>query len=428
MNDYRMAAPLPDGFWESHTMASANRRAAFYTYCTHASALILLSATTALLSGCGSFFSCEGKTDCPATCVASSTVTCPPTGGSTGSPTGIDYAYVANSATGSTYVNGYNLSSGTLTAIAAPQNFSYSPVSMVINPADTFLYAATDSALSTGYIYGYSIGTTGALSILGGGSPQFEENDAALAVSTNGEWLFTLPTAGLMNVYSINTSTGAVGGTLEYSYPLTSAPTGTMTPISIAVAPSGEYVAAALGTGGANVFSFDTTTGAPVSGQNPVGIDPGSSASGIYALAFDSNNYLYCATTNGLQVFSVTSGLAVAPLKTYTLGNEPRSIAINSTSTFVYVGNEADGTISAYSIGTGGVLTAVAGSPFTAPTSINSLAIDSTGAYLIASGYNATTGIQLFSIGTTGALTPVSAATAGTGTSNVIPGAIAATH
>jgi 6-phosphogluconolactonase (cycloisomerase 2 family) len=414
---------------ESQIMASANRRAKFHLYCTDAFALILLSAATALLSGCGSFFSCEGKTDCPVTCVASSTVTCPATG--SGSPTGIDYAYVANSATGSTYVNGYNLSSGTLTAIGSPQNFDYSPNSMVVNPADTFLYATSDPNLTTGYIYGYSIGTSGALAVLGGGSPQIEENDAALAVSPNGEWLLTLPDvtvggSGLLNVYSINTSTGAAGSTTAYSYTLTSAPTGTITPLSVAVAPSGEYVAAALGTGGANVFSFDTTTGAPLAGQNPVGIDPGSAASGIYALAFDSNNYLYCATTNGLQVFSVSSGLAVTPLQTYTLGNQPRSIAINSTSTFVYVGNEADGTISAFSIGTGGALTAVAGSPFTGPTSVNSLAIDSTGKYLIASGYNASTGIQLFSIGTTGALTSVG--TAGTGTSNLIPGAIAATH
>jgi 6-phosphogluconolactonase len=427
MNDYRMAAPLPDGFWESQIMASTNRRAEFRLYGTHACALILLSASTLLLSACGSFFSCEGKTDCPTTCVASSTVTCPATG--SGSPTGIDYAYVANSATSANDVDAYNLSSGTLTAVSgSPFSFDYSPSSMVVTPADTFLYAATDSALSTGYIYGYSIGTGGALTVLGGGNPQIEENDAALAVSPGGEWLLTLPTAGLLNVYSINTSTGAVGGTLEYSYPLTSAPTGTTTPISIAAAPSGEYVAAALGTGGANVFSFDTTTGSPLAGQNPVGIDPGSAASGIYALAFDSNNYLYCATTNGLQVFSVSSGLTVTPLQTYTLGAQPRSIAINSTSTFVYVGNEADGTISAYSIGTGGVLTAISGSPFTGPTSVNSLAIDSTGTYLIASGYNSSTGIQLFSIGTTGALTPVTAATAGTGTSILIPGAIAATH
>jgi 6-phosphogluconolactonase len=304
-------------------------------------------------------------------------------------------------------------------------SFGYVPSAMAVTPTDTFLYAASDS--TTGAIYGYSIGTGGALSVLGGGSPQIGEDDAALAVSPNGEWLFTLATAGLINVYSINTSTGAAGGTTANSYPLASASSvGTATPISLAVAPSGEYVAAALETGGANVFSFDDTTGGLPAGQSPAGINPGSAAVGIYALAFDGNNYLYCAGTAGLQVFSVSSGVTVNLLKTYSIGNAPRSIAINSTSTFVYVGNEDDGTISAYAIGTGGALTAVPGSPFTGPPSVNSLAIDSTGAYLIASGYNTSTGTQLFSIATTGALSSVG--TAGTGASNTIPGAIAATH
>jgi 6-phosphogluconolactonase (cycloisomerase 2 family) len=410
---------------ESLIMASANRRAEFHRYSTQACALILLSALTVLLSGCGSFFTCEGKSDCPTTCVASSTVTCPATG------TG-DYAYVANSATGSTTIDEYTLSSGALTAATdATQNLTYTPISMVVNPADTFMYVASDASLNTtnpgdGYIYGYSIGTGGALSILGGGDAQIGENDAALAVSPDGKWLFTLPEAALtINEYPINSSTGALTA-LENDYPLTSAPTGSITPLSIAVAPSGEYFAAAFATGGANVFPFDTTTGAMPTGQNPVGIYPGSAASGIYAVAFDSNNYLYCAGTAGLQVFSVSSGVTIALLKTYSVGNAPRSIAINSASTYVYVGNEADGTISAYSIGTGGALTAVSGSPFTGPATVSALAFDSTGKYLIASGYNASSGIQLFTIGSTGALT--SAASAGTGTSTLIPGAIATTH
>jgi 6-phosphogluconolactonase (cycloisomerase 2 family) len=428
MNYYQMAAHCRTAFGESQIMASANRRAGFHLYRTHACAFILLSAATALLGGCGNFFSCEGKTSCPSTCVASSTVTCPTTGTGSGSGAGSstdDFAYVANSATSSSNINDYNLGSGTLTAATdATQNLTYSPVSMVVTPADTFLYAASDPNISTGNIYAYSIGTGGALTVLGGGNAQIEENDAALAVSPDGQWLFTLPTDGVqVNVYPINTSTGALSQLAGF-YGLVSAPTGAITPVSISVAPTGEYFAAALATGGANVYSFDTTTGPQ--GGTPVTINPGSSASGIYALAFDSSNNLYCAGTAGLEVFSISSAGAVTPLKTYSLGNAPRSIAINSTSTYVFVGNESDGTISAFSIGTGGVLTPVSGSPFTGPTLVNSLAIDSTGAYLIASGYNATTGIQLFSIGTTGALSSVG--TAATGTSNLIPGAIAATH
>lgn len=398
---------------------------------TPLSALVLLS-TMLLLNGCGSFFSCEGKASCPVACSSTVTTDCTSTGG-TGSTT-TDYAYVTNSSTSANDVNGYNLGAGTLTAAtSAPFSFGYSPSSLVVTPTNTFLYAATDSALSTGYIYGYSLGTGGALSILGSGKPQIEESDSALAVSPDGQWLFTLPTAALIiNEYSINTSTGALGN-LQASYDLSSAPTGTITPVSLAVAPSGQYFATALGTGGANVFPFDTTTGGQTSGQKGVGIEPGSSSVGIYAVAFDSNNFLYCATTNGLEVFSVASGVTLTLQNTYALGSAPRSIAIASTTSdsvttpnYVYVGNEADGTISAYAIGTDGALTAVSGSPFTGPTTVNALAVDSTGKYLIASGYSATNGIQLFSIGSTGALTSVG--TAGTGTSALIPGAIATTH
>lgn len=407
-------------------MASANRRAGFRLYGTHACALVLLSAGTVLLGGCGNFFSCEGKTSCPATCVASSTVTCPPTGGS-----GTDYAYVANSATGSTYLDGYDLSSGALTVVTGtPTNLDYTPNSAVITPADTFMYIASDASLNTanpgeGFIYGYSIGTGGALSILGGGSPQVGENDVALAVSPDGQWLFALPQDGLtINEYPINTSTGALSS-LQFPFDLSSAPTGSITSLSVAVAPSGEYIAAALATGGANVFPFDTTNGSQTANQIGVVINPGSAAAGIYALAFDSNNYLYCVGTAGLQVFSVTSGATVTLIKTYPVGNGPRSIVINSGSTYVYVANNTDSTISGYSIGTNAALTALAGSPYTAPTSVDALAFDSTGKYLIASGYNASSGIQLYTIGSAGALT--STASAGTGTAGV-PSAIAATH
>ena len=412
-------------------MAPAPRRITPHRVSAHLCALALLSAATLLLSSCGSFFTCEGKPSCPTTCVASSTVTCPPTGSTT-----VDYAYVANSSTSTNDVNAYNLSAGTLTNVTgAPFAFNFSPSALVANQANTFLYAATDPALSTGYIYGYSIGTGGSLSILGGGKPQILENDAALALSPDGQWLFTLPSAALIiNEYPISASTGALSGA-QASFSLSSAPTGTITPLSLAVAPTGQYFAAALGTGGVNVYPFDTATGAIPTGQSGVGINPGSNQIGYYAVAFDTSNYLYGVNTNGLTVFSLTAGapVGVTALKTYPLGAEPRSIAIASTttasvttSTFVYVGNKSDGTISAYSIATGGVLTAVPGSPFTAPPSVSALAIDSTGKYLIASGYDATAGIELYSIGSTGALT--SAATAPSGTSLNIPSVIATTH
>jgi 6-phosphogluconolactonase len=376
--------------------------------------LIVLSGAAILVSGCGSFFTCEGKADCPTT----------GTGGTGGSTT-VDYAYVANSSKGAAYVNGYDLSSGALTALSdSPISFSYSPSAMVVTPANTFLYAASDSDLTAGvgYIYGYSIGTGGVLSILSSGAALENEDVTSLAISPDGKWLFALDTDGItLEEYSINSSTGAL--TFAATYGVTGAAAGQITPSSVKIAPSGDYVVVALGTGGAETFSFDTTTGvATVSTL----ISPADASTGIYAVAVDSSDYLYCVGTAGLQVFSATTAGVPTFMKTYATGNGAHSVAINSASTYVYVGNETDSTISGYAIGTSAALTALTGSPYAAPATVNALAFDSTSAYLIASGYDSTSGIQLFTLGTAGALTQ--SGTAATGTSQAIPGAIAATH
>ena len=385
---------------------------------SHLCALILLSAITFLLSGCGGFFVCEGKTSCPTNCVPSSTVTCP--------ATGTNFAYVANPSTSANNVNGYNLENGNLTTAAtnAPFSFGYQPIAMAVTPANTFLYAVSNPGVSTGYLYGYSVGTGGALNILSSGKPLVTESAVSLAVSPDGKWLFVLDANSLtLSEYSINTSTGAV----------TFATTGGITPgagttgyasINVAVAPTGDYLAVALGTGGLQTFAFDTTTGV-LTPQTPLA--PVNSQTGIYAVAIDANDYLYAAATNGLAVFSVTTGGVPTALKTYTAGTGPRSVTVNKASTYVYVGNKVDGTISGFSIAANAVLTAIPGSPFTGPPSIGAMAIDNTGGYLISSGYNTTTGIELSTIAsTTGALT--SSGTAGSGANAAVVSAIATTH
>jgi 6-phosphogluconolactonase len=394
------------------------RRFAFYRFASrprraHLCALVLLSTITVLLSGCGNFFQCEGKPSCPSTC----TTNCP--------ATGTDFAYVANNATSSNTVNGYNLANGNLTtaATSAPFSFGYQPIAMAVTPTNTFLYAVNNPDISTGYLYGYTVATGGALNILASGAPLVTESAVSLAVSPDGNWLFVLDANNLtLSEYSINTSTGIP--TFATTGPITpGAGTSGSTSLNVAVAPSGDYVAVALGTGGIQTFAFDTTTGV-LTPQNPLA--PATSQIGIYAVAIDANNYLYAAATNGLAVFSATTTGVPTALKTYTAGNGPRSVAVNSASTFVYVGNKTDGTISGFSIGTNAALSAISGSPFTGPTSIGALAIDNTGDYLITSGYDTSKGIELFSIGTTGALT--SSGTAGSGASASVVSAIATTR
>jgi 6-phosphogluconolactonase len=391
---------------------------------THLFSLLLLTSATLLMTACGSFFQCEGKPSCPTTSTPGTPSTPSTPAGSSGSSTAADYAYVANSVTGIAYMNGYTLSSGTLTATtSSPYSLSFTPTALAITPAGTFLYASTDSQLTngTGYIYGYKINSGGALSILGSGSPLVSEDVTSLAISPDGNWLFCLDSNGLtLEQYSINPTTGAL--TFATTYGVTGATNGIVTPSAVKVSPTGEYVAVALGTGGAETFAFNTSTGV---GSAATLIQPANSAIGIYSLAADSNNYLYCVGTDGLEVFTVNNIGDATLLKVYPTGNGSNSVAINSTSTYVYVGNESDSTITGYSIGTDAALTAVPGSPFSAPTNVSAVSFDNSGAYLLASGYNTISGTQLYTVGSKGALT--SSASAPTGVTPGIPTAIATT-
>jgi 6-phosphogluconolactonase len=375
-------------------------------------ALLGLCASAAL-AGCGNFFVYPGGT------------TTTGTGTGTGSSSA-DFAYVSNSASGSTYLNGYSLSAGTLTATTgSPYSLTYAPAAMAITPSNTFLYIATDAALSTGYLYGYTIGTGGSLSILGGGTPLLNDSIASLDISPDGQWLFALDAdGGEIEEYAINSSTG--GLTFQNYFPVTGAPNGVVVPLSVKVAPSGDFILAALGTGGVVTYAFDTSTGVGLQSENS--ILPALASSGYYTVAVDKNNYIYAAGTVGLQVFSSTRAGAPTLIDNtpYTTGNGPRSTVIDTSDTYVYAGNQTDGTITEDTIGTNAALTAITGSPVTGPGTVSALGRDNSGKYILAAGYNGTSGVQLFTIGSAGGLTL--SGSAATGTNLAVPTVVVMTH
>ena len=370
-------------------------------------ALALLLA----LTGCGSFFQCEGKSDCPASSTG--------TGSGTGS--GSDYVYVSNSSSGSTYLNGYEISSGALTATSgSPYQLDFSPVAMAITPNDSYLYISNGAA---GSIYGYSIGTGGALSILSSGSALESEDCAAIAISPDGQWLFSLN----MNDLTVEEYSIASSGALSYvaNYQITNSYSGAILSSGIQVAPSGNFIAVALGPAGTEIFSFNTSTGVAAYASQ---INAAASASGDYAVAIDSSNNLYVAATNELYRFSVTSSGTPTQVSTSSTGTGPYSIALDSTS-YVYSGSEnatSSPIISGFIASTSNPMAQVSGSPIAAPTDIAAMGVDKTNTYLVTAGYNSTSGVQLFSIGSAGALTSVG--TAATGTSLSIPTVMALTH
>lgn len=375
-----------------------------------------------LLAGCHNFFVCENKPACPSG----------GTGGGTGSST--DFAYVSNSSTGNTYVAEYDLTSGALTAISgSPFNLGFQPVALNISPNNKFLYAATLPGVSNPGIYLFNIASSGALSAPSSGNLQITAAVSSMAISPDGNFLFSLRTDGTnVDEYQINSTTGALQLALSIPIPLSTCTLVNSTPVSqtcsVTVAPSGQFVVVALGTAGDAIYPY--TSGSGVTSATPVQISSGSTQSaptGDYSVALDDSNFVYIARTAALAVYQATTGnVAFKFSAPYSSGVTPRSVVLNNTQTYVFTANEGAGTISSYAIQSDASLVAATGSPFAAPANVSAIGADNSGKYMLAAGYNSTNGVQLFSLSSTGTLSLI--ASAATGTSTAYPVVLAMSH
>ncbi len=251
-----------------------------------------------------------------------------------------NYVYVAN-ATAST-LSGFSLSPGALTPVAnSPYTLPFTPTAVAVNPANTYLYVGTSTA-----IYGYSIGAGGALTPLNAVIVPVQSMD----ISPDGQWLFVLDGNGQsIDEFQITLTTGILnlGPTTIYSGSV-------MTPRAIKIAPNGAYVFVALGTGGDLVYTFNTaaTSGALT---NPLTLPAPTSPLSDNALAVSpDSSTLYIARSNStsagtVAAYSIGSGGSLTFKAQGTTGVQPYSVVVNVAGTNVYVANRSDGTISGFS-------------------------------------------------------------------------------
>lgn len=371
---------------------------------------LLLAVVAWPLTGCGDFFVKPG----------SSTGTT----SSGGSGNGGNYVYVSNGVAGSTSVNGYVLSSGTLVAAAgSPYTLSFTPTAMAINPANSFLYVATTAAENASFrgIFAFTIGTGGGISSSNSGVAVASGDPISIDVSPDGQWLVALDSLlQAVTVYQINSTTGAL--TLKETLTYIASTLGAVDPSQVRFSPSGKWVVVALGTAGDLAIPFSTTTGVLATSYNVIA--PPATA-GDFALALDGNDFLYLARTGLIASYALDSQTPTVQVASAAAGAGPRSVALSSTGNYAYVANQSDGTITAYGIGTSGALTKLTGSPFEAPASVGALLRDRSGSFLVAAGYG-TTGLEMFTIGTGGGLTLTGSAA--TGKVTTVPVAMAVTH
>lgn len=340
----------------------------------------------------------------------------PPIKGGGGGTTTSNRVYVANQAASS--IGGFAIGTGTLAAVSgSPLAAGYKPLSMVVTPNNALLYVGS----ATG-IFVYFINSDGSLKTPSTGSQPAGVFATSLAVSPDGQWLIVLDgTTQQLDIFQINSSTGAL---TSVTNPITySIMSGTWQPTFVSISPNGGLIFAALGTAGDVVFTFNTTTGIGTQVQT---LTTGDTATGDYGLAVDPKTaYLYIARSGkngGVLVYSIGGGGVLNQVtgSPFAAGNGTFSVTLDSTGTYVYAANRTDGTISGYTIVPsttvlGLSLTALTGSPYTSGAGVQSIGIDATKKYLLAVAVNGSPDLTMYSFDITvpGKLDPATSVATG---------------
>lgn len=362
-----------------------------------------------LLTGCGNFF------------IPNTTTTTTSSSSSTG-----DYVYVVNQTTDT--LSGFIVGSATLTATTgSPYSLTsgLTPQSVAVTRPNTFVYVGGTGAISC-----YSIGTSGALTLVSATAASASARFVSLDTSPDGKWLLALDSlTDTVYTYGINTSSGALTSIQTVAY--TGGGPGTLVPSKLRISPNGLYVIAALGTGGDAIFTFNTATGF-VTQTATLAVAAGVSDN---ALAFDANSaFVYIARggstagTSGVSSYSIATGGVLTQVQAIAAGgNAPYSVLLDLTGAYVYTANRADNTLSGFST-SAGTLTALAASPFAAGTTATALARDNSGKYVIAASFGGSSDLTLYAFDALapGKLDPVGIFSSGTDPAGAI--ALATTH
>jgi len=354
-----------------------------------------------------------------------------------------DYLYVGNA--NNTYLAGFGISSsGTLSVLNnSPYNNGVAAVSLAVTPANSYLYAGT-----TNGIYGYTINSDGSITVLNSGNPLAQDLvSTAMQVDSTGGFLLAVgiststqtQSIGIYQIGSAGLLTALTGSPLALYTGKGSTAT-VVAPTAILITPNNSYVYASLGTLGVQVLTLGTggalSTGSAATILPPLSTSTSPADAGV---ASDPNSlFLFVAELNtGLREFSIGTGGSLKEVSgsPYAVGTGPTSVIMDATGSYVYVANKGSNNISAFTLtATSGKLTAVAGQPFASGGQLPiGMVNDNSKKYMavINSGSNGSGGnsdVQIFKFDATtgGKLDPV--ATATTWTDPTYPSTIVASY
>jgi 6-phosphogluconolactonase len=355
-----------------------------------------------------------------------------------------DYLYVSNAS--NTYIAGFGVSTaGALSVLSnSPYNNGVAAQALALTPTNSFLYAAT-----TNGIYLYALNSDGSITVQNSGNPVAQDVVAtSMQVDSTGGYLLAAGigiarAAQAIGIYSIDTTSGlltALNGSPVALYTGKGSTATVVTPTAMLITPNNSYVYVSLASLGVQVLTLGTG-GALSAGSTPTYLPPLSTSSSPsdYGLASNpSSNFLFVAELNtGLRVFSIGTGGSLSEISgsPYTVGTGPTGVLVDPTGSYVYVANKGSNNISAFTlVAASGKLTAVSGSPFSSGGQLPIAMVNDNSKQFVAvinSGNNGSSGnndLQLFKFdgAVDGKLDPVSTAT--TGTDPTQPTAIVASY
>jgi len=325
-----------------------------------------------------------------------------------------------NDDNGSVAAFAINPSTGALTpAAGSPYTpTELQPYYVAVDPSGQYIYVANSASAS---ISTDSVGAGGALTLDVSKTSTGAASNRPFSIAIDSSYLYVgssgSPNSGALEAYTLNGGvlTPSSGTLATSSYPAGE------TPYSLAVDSSsallfganlsiGDLFDDSIGTGGGLTAlagsPFQFQQGAPTNTPGAIALYPG--AKFIYVTDPTANSVsLYSYDANGvLTIAAVYSDGA-------TIGLAPNGLTVDPTGSFLYVANSGSGTVSAFTINSSnGVLTPVAGSPFTASGTASaatrtSVQVDPSAQFAYVTNGDAGT-ISVFSIDfATGALTTV---------------------
>jgi YVTN family beta-propeller protein len=230
------------------------------------------------------------------------------------------------------------------------------------------------------------------------GSVMLQDNGVNnLTVLVNGAFTFATEVASFENVYNVTVLTQPAGQTCSVTG---GSGTTTTNVTSVAVnckkaAPRYAYV---VNAGSNDISQYTIAANGTLTALATATVAAGTTP---YSIAVDPlGQYAYVANYGSNSVSQYTIGTpssltpgALAPMSPPTVlaGSNPISVTVDPSGTHIYVANYSSGaiagTVSEYSIGTGGALTAMATATVAAGTNPISVTVDPSGKYAYVANY-----------------------------------------